>query len=148
MKEAGFTKQERNFLTLIRIWTVLFLLATTVFALAPDWLLLYVNAIGRSIFGWRETVLLPGNERFWVVLSVSMLATLTYICFVTQHDFLRNMDYAKAIIVSKLVSTLGFIFCFAALEQRFIYLVGALVDGMIFLITWYSYNAAVKSRSR
>ena len=111
MKEAGLTKQERNFLALLRAWMILFLFAMGIFIIAPDWMLDYLTAIGRGIFDWREPAITLGNERFWLVLAIALLACLSYLCFVAQRDFLRNMEYAKAIIVSKFVSTAGFVIC-------------------------------------
>jgi hypothetical protein len=148
MKEAGLTKQERNFLALLRAWMILFLFAMGIFIIAPDWMLGYLTAIGRGIFGWREPPITLGSERFWLVLAIALLACLSYLCFVAQRDFLRNMEYAKAIIVSKFVSTVGFIICLVTVESRFFYLVGAIIDGFLFITTWYYYNAAAKSRSR
>lgn len=148
MKEAGLTKQERSFLAIIRIWMILFFLATILFIILPDTTLNYLTAIGRGIFGWSEPTITLGAERFWCVLTIALLATLTYLCFEAQRDFLRNIDYAKFIIVAKFVSTVGFVGCLIFYEHRFFYLVGALVDGLIFSITWYYYNAASKSRSR
>jgi hypothetical protein len=148
MKEAGLTKQERNFLALLRAWMILFLFAMGIFIIAPDWMLDYLTAIGRGIFDWREPTITLGNERFWLVLAIALLACLSYLCFVAQRDFLRNMEYAKAIIVSKFVSTAGFVICLVTVEARFFYLVGAIIDGILFVTTWYYYNAAAKSRSR
>lgn len=148
VKEAGLTKQERGFLTLLRIWMVLFFLTTILFIIAPDWTLNYLTDIGRGIFGWSEPPIALGAERFWFVLAIALLATLTYICFEAQRDFLRNIDYARPIIIAKFISTLGFLICLMFFGHRFFYLVGALIDGLIFIITWYYYNAAAKSRSR
>ncbi len=148
MKEAGLTKQERSFLALMRILMILFFLATLLFIFLPDWTLNYLTAIGRGIFGWQEPVIALGAERFWCVLAIALLACLTFIAFEAQRDFLRNIDYARPIIVAKLVSTVGFVVCLLWYEYRFFYLVGAIVDGIIFATTWYYYNAAIKSRSR
>lgn len=148
MKEAGLTKQERSFLALVRILMVLFFLATLLFIFLPDWTLNYLTAIGRGVFGWSEPPLVLGAERFWCVLAISMLATVTFICTEVQRDFLRKIEFMRAVIIAKLTSTIGFLVCFFWYEARFFYAVGALVDGLIFALTWYYYNAAVKSRSR
>ena len=148
MKEAGLTKQERGFLALIRIWMVLFFLATVLFIILPDWTLNYLGDIGRGIFGLSEPPVILGAERFWLVLAIALLATLTYICFEIQHDFLRRLEYARTVIIAKFVSAAGFAFCIFWHGYRFFYLTGAVVDGLIFAITWYYYNAAAKSRSR
>jgi hypothetical protein len=148
MKVSGYTKQERSLLTFIRILMVLFFLAALLFIIAPSWTLNYLSAVGRGIFGFREPPLILGQEHFWLVLAIAYLSALTYICFIAQNDFLRNMDYMVIVIFSKLVSAIGFTVCFFRFDYRFFYLVGILVDGLIFLLTWYYYNAAKKSRAR
>jgi hypothetical protein len=127
---------------------ILFFLAAILFIVGPDWMLNYLVAIGRGIFGWIESPIVLGAERFWCVLAIAHLVTLTYLCFEAQRDFLRNIDYARAVIIAKLASTVGFAVCLLFYEHRFFYLVGAAIDGMIFILTWYYYNAAIKSRSR
>lgn len=148
MRVSGYTKQERSLLTLIRILMVLFLLATILFIIAPNWTLDYLSAIGRGIFGFSEPPIKLGQEHFWLVLAIAYLSSLTYICFIAQNDFLRNMDYMGIVIFSKLVSTIGFAICFFKFDYRFFYLVGLLIDGLIFLLTLFYYNAAKKSRTR
>ena len=107
MKEAGLTKQERSFLALIRIWMVLFFLGMLVFIIVPDWSLYYLANIGRVIFGLSEPPFVLGAERFWLVLAVAYMAVITYICFEVQTDLLRKIEYARALIIAKLVTTTG-----------------------------------------
>ncbi len=148
MKVSGYTKQERSFLTFIRILMVMFFFATILFTIAPMWTLNYLSAIGRGIFGFSEPQFNLRIENFWLVLAIAYLAALTQVCFIAQRDFLRNMDFMTIVIFSKLISTLGFTFCFFMFNYRFIYLVGMIVDSAIFLSSWYYYNAAKRSRAR
>ena len=147
MRDAGYTKQERSLLTLIRILMVLFLLTTILFIVAPNWSLEYITAIGRGIFNFPEPPIRLGEEHFWLVLAIAYVASITYICFIVQNDFLRNIDYIKVVIFSKFISTFGFIYCFVRMEPHFFYIVGAAIDGLIFLVTWYYYHGAKKSRT-
>lgn len=147
MRVAGFTKQERSLLVLTRILMVAFFLATILFATAPDFTLSYLTNIGIGLFGFKERAASLGAERFWLVLGVAFVATLTYICFIIQHDFLRNIRYFRLIIFSKFISATGFIFCLIRFELHFFYLAGAIIDGLIFFVSWYCYHAAKKSRA-
>lgn len=147
MRDAGYTKQERSLFTLTRILMVLFFLTTILFIILPNWTLTYLTNIGRGIFGFAQPPIPLGAEHFWLILAIAYLVALTYICFLVQHDFLRNIDYLKVIILAKFVSTVGFLFCFFKYDRYFFYIVGAAIDGLIFLITWYYYHAAKKSRT-
>lgn len=146
MKNAGFTRQERSFIALMRIWAVAFFLTAILFAVAPDYTINYLTSVGTEIFGWQSDPIQFGNERFWLVLAITLLVTLSYISAIVQRNLLRNIGYARPVIVAKLFSSVGFIFALTRGQHHFIYLAGAIVDGLIFLITWRMYAKAVKSR--
>lgn len=148
MRDAGYTKQERQLLTLLRIWTVVFLGTGVVFVVAPDAVIRYIEMVGRGIFHWKHAPLQLGTERFWLVLASSLMATLTFLSYKAQSNLLRNILYTSVILIAKFVSTVGFLVCFIFAENSFVYLTGAIVDGTIFLITAMLYHSALKSRSR
>lgn len=147
MRDAGLTKQERSLLTLIRVLMVLFFVATLLFLFLPNWTLNYITDIGRTFFALPGPDLYDCVNKMWFVLAIAFTATLTLICIIAQNDFLRNLDYMRLIIFSKFVSTTGFIICFISYNHYFLYLAGAIIDGIIFLIGWYYYHAAKTSRS-
>ena len=148
MREAGLTKQERHLLALLRVWLVVFLGAGILFAAAPDWTLDYIHKLGSGLFGWKSPQLQPNAERFWLVLSVSLMATLTYLTYKAQSNLPRYISYTSVILIAKLVSTTGFAVCFFTAERSFLYLTGAIVDGLIFFITFVLYRSALRSRPR
>lgn len=147
MKRAGFTRQERTFIALMRIWAIAFLVAGIVFAAAPDYLLTYVTDVGRVIFGWPSPPSQLGQERFWLVLAVSLLFALAYLCAIVQQSPVRHAGYARIVIFSKLVSSVGFAACLLLHERQFFYLSGVVVDGAMCLITWRVYARAMRSRT-
>ncbi len=146
MRDAGFTKQERHLITLIRVWMVAFFGTGVLFAIAPDWTLAYIENIGSGLFGWTGTPLPPGGERFWLVLVVALMATLTFLAYKAQSNHLRHAGYIDAILVAKFVSATGFVLCTVLIRKSFIYVTGAAIDGFIFLLTVVLYRAALKSR--
>ena len=148
MRNAGFTKQERQLLTLLRVWMVLFFGSGVVFVVAPDWIIRYIEMLGGGIFGWAHTPIQFGTERFWLVLVASLMATLTFIAYKAQSNLLCNIWYTSVLLVAKFVSTIGFVICLIFVEKSFLYVAGAVVDGFIFLMTAMLYHSALKSRSR
>ncbi len=147
MREAGFTKQERSLLTLTRMLMVLFFLATILFIVLPTWSLNYLSDLGQVVFGFDSQALELGAHKFWLVLAVGYTSLLTYVCFIAQNDFLRNMEYLKIIIFGKFITAVGFIICFFNYDYVFYYLVGAVVDSLLFILTLHYYHAAKKSRT-
>jgi len=127
---------------------VVFFGAGITFAVAPDWTINYIEKIGSGIFNWSSTPVQLGGERFWLVLVTSLMATITFLAFRAQANLLRNIGDVGVIIVAKFVSTVGFIVCLVLVQMSFIYLAGAVIDGLIFLITAGLYHAALKSRPR
>ncbi len=147
MKFSAYTKHERTFIGVMRVWIVLFLGAAILFAALPHTLLVYLDDIGRGIFGWHSPPLPEMAEHFWQVLAVSMLAVIGYLCAIAQHQPDRNIGYARPVILSKFVTTVGFALCLIFGARHFFALVGVTVDGLILLITWYVYHKARWSRS-
>jgi uncharacterized membrane protein len=148
MRDSGYTKQERQLIALLRVWLVVFFGAGIVFAIAPNWIIRYIEGIGSSIFSWRHPAVQLGNEVFWLVLVVSLMLTLSFTAYKAQSNILRNIWYTNVILVSKFISSAGFLVSFLFVERSFIYLTGTVVDGAIFLITVIFYHSALRSRTR
>lgn len=127
---------------------VLFFLTAVAFIAAPDWIIRYIESIGRNLVGWKSQPVTLGDEKFWLVLVASLMITLSYVAYKAQINSLRNISYTTIIIISKLVSTIGFIVCFLMFDYKFLYLAGAVVDGFIFLITATLYHSAIKTGRR
>jgi len=131
---------------LMRIWATAFLVAAVIFATIPDVLLNYINDIGRVFAAWQSPKVEYGS-RFWLVLAVALLVSLAYTCMVAQAKPLRNTGYTRIVILAKFVSSLGFASMLFVDGRQFYYLVGAVVDGLICVITWRFYARATKSRN-
>lgn len=147
MKNAGYTMQERGFMALMKIWAIAFAAAGIVFAAIPDHLLDYITNIGTGLLGWYAPPLSLGTDRFWTILAVAMMFTISYLCLAAGRNPVRKIGLVRPVLICKFFSAAGFIFTLVLLDRQFIYLVGAVVDGFIFLITWYFYSAALKSRN-
>lgn len=146
MKDSGYTSQERSFILLMRIWAVAFAFAGTIFAAIPEVMLNYINNIGHVFFGWLSPPV-EGGGYFWLILAVALLFSLSYGCIMAQIRPLRNQAFAQIVIVAKFVSSIGFVSALVLGYHQFYYLVGAIVDGLIFLITLRIYTRALSSRN-
>jgi L-lactate permease len=85
-------------------------------------------------------------EHFWQILAVSLLAVLVVTAFLAQHDIRQNYNYVVLIIVSKLVTTLGYLSAVIFSGPYFAYVTGMAVDFIILVLTWFCYSRAVGSR--
>jgi hypothetical protein len=127
---------------------VLFLGGGIAFAVAPNWIIRYIEGIGSSILSWRHPAVQLGSEVFWLVLVVSLMVTVSFAAYKAQSNILRNIWYTNIILISKFVSSAGFLVSFLFVERSFIYLTGTIVDGLIFFITAIFYHSALRSRTR
>jgi len=131
---------------LLRLWmlisAVMFGFAVPFFLFAGVYIVPVINAISARIIPSLPLYPLPeGNLEgaFWRVLSVSMMAMLTWACCMIYKDVRRNNRIVVVILLSKFCSTA----CYAGLflsNPYLAFLVGALTDGPIFLLTlvlWY-----------
>lgn len=146
MKESGLTRQERSFIALTRALAFFFFGAALASAFIPDIILDYITRLGIAFFDWKTGASSQTGEPFWLVLSSASLFCFAYMSFVISRDPLRNIIYARAILLGKLLSTVGFLLCFFLDEQHFFYLVAAITDGLISIALFFSYRAAVLSR--
>lgn len=147
MRQAGYTKQERSLIALMRVWAIIFIGASILFALAPDYVPDYLTRISTLLLHRQSSPLPPTSEHFWHVLAITMLILLSYLCLIVQHNIVRNIGYVRPVILAKFASSAGFLFCFFSHDKHFVYLTGAIVDGIICTITWRFYSRAIKSRT-
>jgi uncharacterized protein (DUF362 family) len=132
------SKEERQFRLVLRVSAVVYLAAGLAFAIAPEWILEVINALGLKL-GMPEIE--TNANKFWVSLTFSMMMTITLLCYLAQRNVRKAVGYVGALLTAKLASTLSallfFIFSF-----YFGYLVIVLMDGSLFLITLYFFLRA------
>lgn len=146
MRGANKTKQERHFQTFMRMLIVIFLGAGVVLVVKPIWTVAYIERIGHSIFGWTNPPLQLVADPFWLTFVAAFMVMLVYCAYKAQTNHLRTIGYARVILIAKFVTTLGFTLSFILIQGSFVYLVSAITDGLIFLITFALFSSAAKSR--
>lgn len=128
----------------MQVWTGLFGFAALFFLLGGNFLIESGNWIG-SFFFQLPRMPLP-TENFWLSLTTSLMVTLTAICFYIQKDIHTNKKLTIFVLISKLTSTLVFLFAFLGGPHYFNYLLGSLFcDGPIFFTTLYFYQKSLRS---
>jgi drug/metabolite transporter (DMT)-like permease len=69
----------------------------------------------------------PAPNRFWLVLSLSMMVMLSFVSWKSSKDP-SNKTLIDVHLLSKITSTTTFLLCFALEQHLWGYLVGAAVD--------------------
>ena len=140
------TTEERHLKKLLQIWAIVFLIAGLFFVFFPNLVVGSLNNISQK---WTPKLpLLPlSDDRFWIVLMFSLMITLTFLCYSAQDDLIRRKDLVQFILISKITSSLFFLIFFFVDRMALAYLVGTLVDGSIFVVTWIFYSQALRSSS-
>lgn len=124
----------------MRCWSILFAAMAIVLAFFPEHLVMTLNAIGEQWLHWGDPVLTPPTDRFFSTLSASLLVLLALLAHGASQDLRRRLSAVRAILVAKLVSSSLYALAFFTATRAFVYGVGAVVDGMIFAVTYYYYR--------
>lgn len=146
MKDSHFTRQERNVIHWLRFLTLTYFGAAILLGFIPDLFLTYLANIGRVFFNFHGVPLGRTGWDFWQVFSLVFLALLGWTAFRAQRDWLRFAPFVPLILFAKGFCTLGFLAILFWGPPHFFYIVGALFDGVLFFLTWYTYAQAIHSR--
>ena len=146
MRDAGFTKQERNFVAFMRLLGLVYLFFAFAFLFFSEWIFNYVSQIGITFFHWKHTATSASDFQFWFVLGLSSFFVLSYCALKAANNNLRHIHYASVILVAKATSTLAFLYVFYTSTPLFLYLVSGIVDAILFLVTLHYYSQAKRSR--
>ncbi len=142
------TKEENHLRLFLALSAIVYLVAGLAFAVVPGPILEIINYIGDHV---RPTINLGfaipvEDAQFWLSLAFSMMMVITYLCYMAQLNVRKNKGFIKALLVAKAASSLSsFAFILFHKPPYFASLVILLVDGSIFLITFYFYNKANRS---
>lgn len=147
MKNTQFTRQERFAIIWLQFLLFFSVLAGILFASYPHSFFQYLNNIGLIFFDFRSPTFGAIPFDLWWIFSLSLMLILIYITFQAQRDWLRYCQLVVIIILAKGSSFLGLLGLFFLTPPHFFYLVGAIVEGVLFLTTAYVYAKAIHSRN-
>lgn len=147
--EKELSREERQLAGLMRLWTWLFGFGAVAFLLAGDWILYGGNYLSVEILKLGLPAMPLPVERFWLSLTVSLMATITTLCYYIAKNVRANLPLTSLLMVSKLTSTSVLLSAFFWDRPYFNYLLGSVFcDGPIFAITWIFYRRAFKVSNR
>ncbi len=125
---------ERHLLLLLRTYLVAFPVVGCLYLLLPDTTFAVMNAVSQRAF--PSLPLIPDSaERFWLTLTFSLLLMLAAQSYLVQQDIRRNFRYVWPLLVAKLASAACYLALFLFSVRYFAYLVGCLMDSLLFLLT-------------
>jgi len=134
-------------LSALRTWmiisAVIYAAGLLNFMFAQNFLLEILNRVSETIFGDRFPRIPLSTEKFWLALTNSMMLMLVVICVFVSIDPAKYIAMVAIVLFSKAFSTSQYLYMFARQKRYFAYLVGALTDGPIFLITLYFFVRAL-----
>ncbi|MFO8055790.1 MAG: hypothetical protein R6V10_00650 [bacterium] len=105
------------------------------FLFGQNLLLERLNRVSELLFKDRLPLIPLSTEKFWLVLTNSMMLMLVVICVFVAADVSAYYPMVWIILFSKAASTLQYTYLFLAEKRYFAYLTGALTDGPLFLVT-------------
>lgn len=133
------TKQEKQLVILLRIWAISFFITGLYFLFFQNELIRQINFFSTDILKLNLPLHPETPDKFWLALTISMMATITVLSYIAQKDIRKNIGYVVPLLVSKFVSTFFFILFYFIHIHSPAYIVGALTDGSIFIITLIFY---------
>lgn len=133
------TPAQKKLKVLLQIWMLAFTATTVIFIFFAGDFLNLINQLSLNWFGSLPLLPLPVHN-FWLVLTISLMTTLVYLCYLAQDDLANRLILLKPILVSKFVSTVGFFAYFVFHVKALAYLVGIVSDGFVFMLTFMFYS--------
>ena len=130
----------------LRYWmvisAVMYFTGMLVFLFGQNRLLEQINNVSERLFKERFPKIPLSSEKFWLVLTTSMMLMLVVICVFVGYKPDAFLEMVIILLVSKFCSTSFYMVLFVK-ERYFAHLIGALTDGPLFLITLFFFLRAV-----
>lgn len=143
------TSAEKSLQFLLRFWIAAFTVATIVFFFFEGDLIRHFNGVSESLVPSLPLMPIPQETpSFWVPLVGSLMVTLIAISYWVQKNVRDRMPGLHALLLSKFLSSLFFFLLFAIQSRYMAYLIASVVDGSIFLVTFYFVRRMAKASSQ
>ncbi len=122
----------------LRVMGVIYALLAFLFFFFPSEFFYLVN-VGPKVFKITETIP-DSSEKFWLVQGTSMLAMLSALSFLGAESP-KTRGYLLVHLLSKTVSSVGFLYLFLNDHRYFAYLVGFIPDSLLGLVLcWFIFS--------
>jgi len=140
------TVEEKKFRNLMVVYFFLFLAGGLSFYIRPEKITHDLITLGTWL-GFAEFEV--AEDRFWVILSVAMMATISTCCLMASIKVRETRNYVIPVIISKMTSSgLGMAEFVTQSPHPFHYLVISLVDFPLFIIAVIYYIRAIRSTGK
>ncbi len=126
---------------LLRIWTVVFALGAIDFFVFPYLTVRILNSTAKTL-GMHEVVALNAGQDFWLTLAVPYMILIAALSWVAQRGARINAQPVQFLMLAKASSSLTSLALFVFGGFPYAFLANFVVDGAIFLITYWFYRAA------
>lgn len=126
----------QTFKKFMLFWAVCFLAVGLLCVLSPYKIIHLINFL--VYFSPFNGFILPHFEYFWIALAGSMMMTVSYLCYEAYKNPL-NTTAIRGVLIAKAASSLFFV-ASALRAHQSIYLLGTVVDGLIFLAILFAYQ--------
>lgn len=130
----------------LKVWmmisTALYAVGGLSFLFGQNLLLENLNAISERLFKDRFPLIPLSTEKFWLVLTNSMMLMLVVICLFVSMDVEKYHLMVVILLFSKAASSFQYVILFLH-KRYFAYLAGFMTDGPLFVVTLYFFMRAV-----
>jgi hypothetical protein len=125
----------------LRIWAVVFALGAIDFFLFPYLTVRILNSTARSL-GMHQVVALNGGQDFWLTLAVPYMILVAAFSWIAQRGARIQGQPVQLLLLAKASSSLTSLALFLLGGFAYPFLANFVVDGVIFVITYWLYRAA------
>lgn len=125
----------------LRIWAVIFALGAIDFFVFPYLTVRILNSTARSL-GMHQVVALDGGHDFWLTLAVPYMVLVAAFSWIAQRGTRVQAQPVQFLMLAKASSSLTSLALFLLGGFAYPFLANFVVDGVIFVITYWLYRAA------
>jgi hypothetical protein len=139
--DYGLVVATRRLRLLLRIWAVIFALGAIDFFVFPYLTVRILNSTAKSL-GMHEVTALNGGQDFWLTLAVPYMILVAAFSWVAQRGPRIQAQPVQLLLLAKGASSLTSLALFVLGGLAYPFLANFIVDGAIFLITYWFYRMA------
>jgi hypothetical protein len=139
--DYGLVLATRRLRLLLRIWAVIFALGAIDFFVFPYLTVRILNSTAKSL-GMHEVTALNGGQDFWLTLAVPYMILVAAFSWVAQRGPRIQAQPVQLLLLAKGASSLTSLALFVLGGFAYPFLANFIVDGAIFLITYWFYRMA------
>jgi hypothetical protein len=125
----------------LRIWAVIFALGAVDFFVFPYLTVRVLNSTAKSL-GMHQVVALNGGQDFWLTLAVPYMILVAAFSWIAQRGPRIHAQPVQFLMLAKASSSITSLALFLLGGFAYPFLANFVLDGAIFLITFWLYRAA------